>query len=344
MTLNYDSLQALIQKKYVPVLYDLIFTTKDYLTAQLKDKAKSYKERKIVVPLEYGESANVQATSPYQVLQLAPVDPFTAAEYAPKMVTGTLTISKEEELVMNSDGAVKNIIDAKMKNLQKSIEKFFVTRLWSRSLLAADNKQWNSMLDLVNAEETAVGGIPASGIMPAWWKSKMLNNASFTGDTTAVADLIDVTKDTYLFKMLQRGIAKAKYQTGEKPSIIVVPQYIWDLIEFIMDQRKTGSKMSEKAAKMGFTALNFRDIDIIASDNMVEAQTGDTDGKMYFLNLDYLYMFFNPGAKFTIGKFIESSIQNSKTAKVWAYGNFVTTNRGAQCNISQLASPKTYGA
>jgi len=344
MTLNYDSLQALIQKKYVPVLYDLIFKKKSYYTAQLKAKAKTYKDRKIVVPLEYGVSANVQATSPYQVLQLAPVDPFTAAEYTPKMVTGTLTISKEEELVMNSEGAIKNIITAKMKNLQKSIEKFFTTRLWSRNLLAADTKQWNSMLDLVNAEETAVGGIPASGSMPAWWKSKMLNNDSFTGDTTAVADLIDTTKDTYLFKMLQRGIAKAKYQTGEKPSMIIVPQYIWDLIEFIMDQRKTGSKMSEKAAKMGFTALNFRDVDIVADDEMVAAQASDTDGMMYFVNLDYLYMFFNPGAKFTIGNFIESSIQNSKTAKVWAYGNLVITNRAAQCNISQIASPKSYGA
>ncbi len=133
MTLNYDSLQALIQKKYVPVLYDLIFKTKSYFTARLKEKAKSYTERKIVVPLEYGISSNVQATSPYDILQLAPVDPFTAAEYTPKMVTGTLTISKEEELVMNSDGAVKNIIDAKMKNLQKSIENFFVKRQWSRS-------------------------------------------------------------------------------------------------------------------------------------------------------------------------------------------------------------------
>ena len=57
--------------------------------------------------------------------------------------------------------------------------------------------------------------------------------------------------------------------------------------------------MNAKAASMGFTALDYRGIPIVADDDMVANQTGDTDGRIYFLNDKYLYFFFNSGAKFT---------------------------------------------
>ena len=80
MALNYDNLQALIAKKYLPVLIDNIFK-KTYLFAILDKKAKEYKGRKIVVPLEYAKNSNVQATAKWGNYSITPQDLFTAAEY-----------------------------------------------------------------------------------------------------------------------------------------------------------------------------------------------------------------------------------------------------------------------
>ncbi len=342
MALNYTSIQALINTHYMPVLYDNIFKKNHFITAMLKRKAKTFDDRKIHIPLEYARSSNVQATSEYEVLTLAPVDPFTGADYEPKMITGTLTISKEEELVMKSQEAVKNIITAKMNNLKKSIEYYFQTRFWARSTAT---KEWNSIEKLVDDDNTVtVGGITST--VPTWWLSKIVDvsGADYSNDPAVEDELMDPTKDVYLKKLLQRGIAKAKLQTGEKPDVIACPQYIWDLIEDILDPQKTGSKMNERAGSMGFTALDYRGIPIIADDDMVAAQTTDTDGRIWFLNLDYLYMFFNSGAKFTAGKFIEPANQNSRSSKVHAYGNLVIANRGAQCSMQNIRSPQSYAA
>ena len=59
MALSYDSLQALIQKEYMPVLYDNIFVKRHPLSAILKKKAKTFNGRKFSLPLEYGEGGNV---------------------------------------------------------------------------------------------------------------------------------------------------------------------------------------------------------------------------------------------------------------------------------------------
>lgn len=336
MALNYNSIQALINEKYMPVLYDNIFKKAHYVVKRLKDKAKTYNDRKIVVPLEYGNGSNAQATSEYQTINLQPIDPFTAAEYEPKMITDSLVISKQEELVMNSEGAIKNILTAKMKNVQKGMEKYFADRFWARS--TAD-KEWNSLYTVANSGNTA-GGI--SGAEQAWWNSHVLDAATLDGDPTLETDLMDPTKGVYLKRLLQRGIALAKTQTGEEPEIISVPQYLWDMLEFILDPQRTGSKMNEKLGQMGFTALDYRGIPIIADNDMVGAQTGDTDGYMEFLNLEYLYMFFNAGAKFKAEEFVKPANMNAKSCLINAYGNLVISNRRAQCRVTGLLSPKSY--
>jgi hypothetical protein len=345
MSLNYDKLSALINDKYLPVLANNIFREDNYFTARLIQKAKEYKERKIVIPLEYGKQTTTEFVERFEVLSLQEADPFTAAEYTPKMFVGTLTIAHEDTLVSTSPSAVKNLVTSLMKNLKKSMEDKFDENLWTRSTNDAlnDSSAWNYLDFLVNegSNNVAVGGIPASGTTPTWWKSQVIDSGDFsTGTLTTEADLLDPTKDTYIRKILQKMVAKSNKYRGEK--LFVVPQYIWDMLEIILEPQKTGSKLNERAGKMGFTALDFRGIPIISNYQMVNQQTGDDDGRMYLLNLDHLYMFFNPGARFKGGKFIEPANQNSKTMKVLTYGNLVTSNRESQVVLNGIRSPQAY--
>lgn len=342
MALNYNTLQALINKKYLPVLFNQIFTENHYLLAVLKAKAKTYNDRKIVVPLEYAKSTTIGFLDPYDTIELRPEEIATAAEYDPKMFTGSLTVSLEEELVSKSDMAIKNIIDAKMANLKRAIQEALATHIWVRGTSLAASKNWNTIDFLLNPTTTTVGGIAIADA--TWWVPKTIDATALNDDPTSESDLMDPSKDVYLLKLIVRGIAQCKYLTGEKPSSIIVPQYIYDLLERILDPQKTGSKMNEKVADLGFDNIMYRRIPIVADDDMVAAQSGDTDGRMYFINEKYLYMFFNSGAKFTMEPFVKPANQNARSALVNAYGNLVVTNRRVHTSITGIRSPQSYAA
>jgi len=355
------SLSALIQQYYMPVLYDNIFKKSHPLLAILKAKAKTFNGREIVVPVEFADGATSVFGNQHglgSAYTPALTDIAKTASYNPTMLTGHFLLTKEETLVMNSPQAIKNIVGAKVKNLQKSLEKKVAENMFTTTL-ATD--AFNPLGVLVDATSTVGGLAPGSN---AWWKSTVLSDASFsdnTGNDTAdspdggvtfisESDMQDATKDCYILRILARGVANSKAQTGENPDLIVCPQYIYDLIENEIDPRKTGSKMSERMGSMGFTGLNFRGIDIIADQDMVTAQADNSpdtiadnnDGRMYFLNTNYLHMFFNSGAKFTASDMIEDTKSNTFVQKVHTYGNMVVTNRKAHCVVTDLYSPLDY--
>ena len=155
-------------------------------------------------------------------------------------------------------------------------------------------------------------------------------------------DMQDPGKDTYILRILARGIANAKAQTGENPDLIVMSQYHYDLLESELGEFKRGNLESDRLAKMGFVGMTYRGIDIVADQDIVTAQSSDTDGRIYFINTNYLYMFFNSGAKFTASDMVEDPRSNTFVQKVHTYGNMVVTNRKAHCVVKELYSPRTY--
>ena len=366
------SLSALIQQYYMPVLYDNIFKKSHPLLAILKGKAKTFNGRDIVVPIEYADGGVsvwgdrhglANADSPATGYTPVKADIAQTASYQPTMLTGHFLLTKEETLLMNSPQAIKNIVGAKVKNLQKGLEKTVAENLFATS---ATTDAFNPLGVLIADGAGAVGGITVA-LSPAsntFWQTPVLDHDSFsdasgdfTGDSpdagiqyVTEANMVDASKDTYILRILAKGVANARAQTGENPDLIVVTQYLYDLIENEIDPRKTGSKMSERMGSMGFTGLNFRGIDIVADQDMVTAQLSsgdastakDRDGRIYFLNTNYLHMFFNSGAKFTASDMVEDSQSNTFVQKVHTYGNMVVTNRKAHCVVKQLYSPTDY--
>jgi len=339
MALNYDYITGMMNNKYLPKAEDNIFREDHYVQAKLMGKAKTFSGRQIVVPIEYKASANVGFLAEGGSFTPETTDEFTAAQYSPSMLTSHVTITAEDELRMNDSSAriVENIIKAKVKNAVKSTDEYISDHLWSRT--GATTNQWNNFTDLIAASGT-VGGIAPADF--AGWVSPVLDLSSgYVGDATKEADLVDPSSDVYLKKILASIVAKMKWRVGSD-KVLVLPQYLWDLLEGILDPQKTGSKMNLSAGKMGFTALDFRGIPVVADDDMVDAQSGDSDGRIYGLNLDHLYFFFNKGAKMTAGKFIEPRDVNARTSKINTFGNLVISNRASQVYATGFRSPQAY--
>ena len=347
------SLEALIRTKYMSILYDNIFVKSHPLAAMLKEKAKTYNGRQIGVPLEYADSGsgNVYWGGQHGATDLTPavIDPFVLAKYEPKMLTGTLRVTKEEMLIMNSDEAVKNVVSSKVKNLQKTLEATFSTNLHAASSASG---AWHSLKEVVSSisangtEGPVIGGItvtragdPSAYTAGGFWQSPVINAETVHGDALTEADLLNAADAAYLPKLLARGVAQARKQTGEDPNLIIVSQYQFDLLEQILDPRKTGSKINEKMGSMGFNSIDFRGIPVVADNHLV---VSSNKASIYFLNTDYLYMFFNSGAKFTAGKFVEAERSNTFSMKVHTYGQMACTNRKAQCRIDNVYSDGSY--
>ena len=360
--MNFGTLQSLIAKEYMKVLYDNIFVRSHFLLSQLKSKAKTFNGRRISVPVEGGDAGNVNwgnwhgvgsniasgddnsLVSPtnanvigagYRDLPFSYTDPFTLAEYVPKMLTGTLAITKEETLLMNSKQAIANIVTAKVKNLQKVIEKKVAYNLYDRRT-TEDADKWDCIEQITDSSSTLGGINPGGGGVDRyrWWSGRTFDASTLGGSES---DL-----EANIFKLLAQGIGMSRHQLGENPTIIVVPQYIFDLIEAKLNDVKRGPIQSQVAGKLGFPALDYRGIPIVAEQQLPDFQTGDTDGRMYFLNTDYMHMFFNSGAKFTAGKMIEDPDANRFQMKVHSYGGMVVTNRNCQVKFTGLYSPVAY--
>ena len=351
------SLSALIQQYYMPVLYDNIFKKSHPLLAIMKQKAQTFNGREIVVPVEYqaggatvfGDRHGIaNSGSPAGGYVPALTDIAQTASYKPTMLTGHFLLTKEETLLMNSPQAIKNIVGAKVQNLQKQLEKVVAENMFTTSL-ATD--AFNPLGVLLGSGNGTVGGITVA-LSPAsntFWQTPVLGVADFADETGSSGgahidegDLQDPSLDTYILRILARGIANAKSQTGENPDLIVMSQYHYDLLESELGEFKRGSLESDRMAKMGFVGMSYRGIDIVADQDIVTAQSSDIDGRIYFLNTNYLYMFFNSGAKFTASDMVEDPQSNTFVQKVHTYGNMVVTNRKAHCVVTELYSPQSY--
>ncbi len=355
MAYNYSTIQAVVNEKYLPGMVDNIFAGKHYLWDYLKRNMKTYNERQISIGIEYAAVTTLGFTSRNQTFQLRNEEIAARARYTPSMHTSTLVILTEDELENTSQMAVENLLSLKTANLQKSIEESLANYIWTRGTAAITAPNWNTIDFLVNNQAAVdVGDLLDNTSVPSWWKSKMINmstDAFFSEGCSALleADLMDSSKHCFLKRIFARGLALAEYQNGgntkengDNDHMIIAPQYIYDLYEAILDEQKLSNKYNDRAGSAGFKLLDFRGVPVVPDSDMVANQTGDTDGRIYFLNPANIYLFLNSGAKFTAGPFIEAENSNRRSSKVLAYGNLCISNRARQACLYNIYSPKVY--
>lgn len=132
MSLNYDTINALVRDKYIPELIDNIFDSNVLTALLLKNSVKEDGGKRIITELEYGKNTNAQGFySGFDRLSLVPSDPITAAVWEWKQAYGAISISGlEEKQAGGSGNAVLNLIESKVGNARRSLMDMFGTTLY----------------------------------------------------------------------------------------------------------------------------------------------------------------------------------------------------------------------
>lgn len=262
--------------------------------------------RDIVQELEYAENGTVAWYSGYETLATTPTDVFDAATYDWKQLAGTVTISGLEEVKNSGKEAIINLIDSRLKNLERSLINTAATAIYADGT-GSSGKELGGLQLLIDDDPTAaatVGGI-AQGTYTFW-----RNQYSASAATSANNIL---SRMNTLWLQCVRG--------KDKPDFIAADSTEYTFFEAALQQyqRFTDASMAEA----GFESLKYKTADVVYDDQCVAK-------RMYFINTDYLFLRPHKNRQFVPLEERASINQDAYVVPVVWAGNMTCSNRSLQ--------------
>ena len=261
--------------------------------------------REIIEELEYGENSTVRWFSGYEILDTSPQEVFDAATYDWKQLAGTVTISGLEEIKNAGKERIINLLEKRIKNLQKSLQNAAAAAVFANGT-GTNGKELGGLQLLVADDPTTsstVGGINQSTY--SWWRNQYSAAAATTSATVQ-------GRMNTMWLSLVRGT--------DKPDLIVCDDDMYNYYESSLQQYQRFASSDSAAA--GFESLKYKSADVIYDSNCPNKH-------MYFLNTSYIYLRpFGDGFN-TLDKRMSVNQDASVIPVTWA-GNMTVSNRSLQ--------------
>lgn len=321
-SVDYVGLTALTKEQYVPKLVDNIKKKSVMLSRFLAKSTANASGNKIHQPIEYADSSAVGFYRKYDTLTIEPNENYIDAQYSWAQAHASITISGYEERVNASPEKLVDLLGAKMKTAEKSLAKKFSNVLFG-SANTDDEQDFVSLRDVASQSDPAghAGGLGGLAVgTHSWWKGAFEKDLSadtrIDSGTTADFDNFAINFDT----IAREGWEAMSRDSGDRPSIIVGNQVIFDAYEqHLSDKKRTGMSSGE-LADAGFTNMMYRGVPLVVDPSCPA-------GDMYFINEDYLKMKHNRKANFSFTGFTAPVDQDVRTGHILWMGQMVCSNR-----------------
>lgn len=268
---NFDNLLTATLESRTGKLADNV-TDNNALLSRLKERGNIRPisgGTKIVEELEYGES-DTYWYSGYDTLTFNNPQLFTAAEYELKLLAAPIGCSGEELLKNSGRERVIDLMEAKIKNAEKSLANQMSVGIYSDGT-GNSGKQLTGLQALVADDPTTgtVGGINRATSGNEFWRNQT---------STAASALTSAT----IYEAMN-GVFLACSRGSDKPDLIVADDSMFKTYEasLVPQQRFTNAKLGEA----GFENLKFKGADVIYDGGIGGACPSK---HMYFLNTEYL--------------------------------------------------------
>ena len=296
----------------------------------------------IVQPIEYADSTALGFYEKYGTLDVDPDEFAMSAKYDWTQAYASVSISGYEERVNDNPEKLIDLLGAKMKNAEKSLAKKF-----SKALYGVDDSKLVSLADIASqsnpstANGGALGGITNASNANPFGKGAFVDahtdatNQAIPGVTGGATTVFD-GQSTIIDEIFRKGWEKMSKDSGDKPSLIVVPQIVFDMYEqFLSDKKRTPSLASGEVADAGFIGMKYRGVDLVVDPSCPA-------GEAFFINEEYLRMVHSRKANFTFSGFKQPVKQDAKTGHILWMGQLVCSNRAkAVGQITGLAENYT---
>lgn len=272
--------------------------------------------RTIFRELEYAENSTFMYYSGYDVLNIAPSDVFTAAEYDWKQCAVNITASGLEVDVQNAgEEQVIPLLKSRIKNGEKTMKNNMSAGIYSDGT-GSGGKQIGGMQFLVDDSPATgvVGGIDAASF--SFWRNQKVTVAAFTATTI----------QGFMLKLWQKQVRGL-----DVPDLIVSDNAPWAAYHQSLAAIQRIQDQNSKMAKAGWQTLKYMGSDVVMDGGL---QGSAPSNHMYFLNTDYLKLVVARKRNMVPLSTVRSINQDATVeAIVWA-GNLAATNRELQGVLS----------
>jgi hypothetical protein len=302
---NWDQISAITEKYFVPKLEDAIFKAVPLLQRMEKRKELVDGGTKVMIPLNYAQSAAGGWYSGADTLDNTDNDSITAAEFDWKQIYEPISITKLDELKNSGQAAKVNFVKSKMKIAEKSMKDKVAVGLWNAGTTTDAILGIRSFLSV----SATYGGISQSTY--SWWQAN-----------------IDSTTTTLSIPKMEDQWAAAALN-GESPTVLLGGSGRFSSYYNMLQpqQRFTDSA----SAKGGFQNLMFNGVPFL-----MDSKAPSTH--LVMLNEDYLNLLIHKDENFKMDPFQKPVNQNVRVAHIFATMVFASSNNRMHAALTALTA------
>jgi hypothetical protein len=281
--------------------------------------------RTIVQELEYAENSTYKRYSGYELLDIAPSDVFTAAEYNYAQAAVAVSISGLEKLQNSGEDAVIDLLESRIGNAERTMTNNISVDIYSDGT-ADGGKQIGGLQALVDFTPATgtVGGINAATW--SFWRNVAFDATTDGGAAATSANIQSYMNQVYL--QLCRG--------PDKPDLIVADNNYYRL--YLESLQTIQRVQADDMAQAGFESLKYMGADVVLdggyggdAPSNPGVGGGSGTGTMYFLNTNYLFFRPHRDRNFVpIGDERFAVNQDAMVQLIGFAGNLTTSNRFLQ--------------
>jgi len=272
----------------------------------------------IEVPIVYKAMAAGGFYQGFDVLDTSPSDTVLNAAWDWRQADVPVSIDGLSLIRADSPEAVVNLLSFLFEQAQTQLADILGTGVWSDA--KTNLKSIDGLAGAVDDGTTTVtyGGINRTTF--PFWKSTIQasNTTPFTTN--------GLTSMQALFQTLTDG--------GRHPTIIPANAGAYNLYWSTSTPGQSFPVQpmghDEQLAQNGFSNLLFNLVPLLVDSHIPLTSTPSTQFYMFFLNEDYLYLYVNPRADFSMREFREPVNQDAMVAFVLWAGNLICVNPARQ--------------
>lgn len=264
-----------------------------------KNKVRRGGGTSIIVPIRSSKNNTAASYSNYGVINTAPQDNETAAQFLYKQYAASISLSGKEERVQNrGKQEVLDLMKVKMQDAEMALQDKLNTDLFAAAPASQDV---GSLVTSIDATST-IGQI--SSTTYSFWQSSVTTSGSFSAQ--GVADM-----RTLWNTLSQRNPAS-------NPDLLLTTPTVHSYYEasLIAQQRYT----SGGTGNSSFEKLMFKSA-------AVDMDAQCTSGAMYFLNSDVMELVIDSATDFKLTEFVKPVDQDAKVAQYLVALELVIRNR-----------------